>query len=223
MSRFLTRRAVIVAGGTAALASPFAAPLPAMAQAAPPAPQITGFRSARFDMTEAQVRKAIDDDFKLKGAQVAKQYNKLERTNLLGIKVPDLIPDTGLAQVNYKLGYKSKKLTQVDLIWGPPIDPKVTPQAMNSVIVNLRQYWQDRGFPKDKMIVNAATQQPNIVLLFRGEDARGRVVALIGQFKVDGAAEAGKRLLSDQPEAVILSYILDSKAPDVYRIEPGKF
>lgn len=218
-----SRRALIVAAGTAALASPFAAPGAVMAQTAPAAPQITGFRSARFDMTEEQVRKAIDDDFKQKGAQVAKQFNKVERTNLLSVKVADLIPDTGIAQVNYKLGYKSKKLIQVDVIWGPPIDPKVTPQSMSSVIVNLRQYWQDRGFPKDKMVVNAATAQPNIVLLFRGEDARGRVVALIGQFKLDSAAEAGKQLLSDQPEAVILSYILDSKAPDIYRIEPGKF
>ena len=70
---------------------------------------------------------------------------------------------------------------------------------------------------------NATTPQPNILLMFRGEDDMGRVVALLGQFNLDPKAEKGKQLKTDEPQAVILSYVLDPKAPDIFKIEKGKF
>jgi len=185
--------------------------------------QVDGFRSARFDMTEEQVRLAIAADFKVPAAQIVRQMNKVDRTTILSIKVPELLPDSGIAQVNYKLGFKNKKLVQVDVIWGAAVDPKVTPASLTAIVINLRQYLQERGFPKEKVLVNATTQQPNILLMFRGEDEKGRVVALLGQFKYDPKAEQGKQLKTDEPQAVILSYVLDPKNPDIFRIEKGKF
>jgi hypothetical protein len=174
-------------------------------------------------MTEDQVRAAIAADFKIAAVQIAKQVNKVDRTTILSIKVPDLLPDSGMAQINYKFGFKHKKLMQVDVIWGAAVDPKVTPASLTAIIINMRQYLQERGFPKDKVVVNATTQQPNILLMFRGEDEKGRVVALLGQFKYDPKAERGKQLKGDEPQAVILSYVLNPKAPDIFRIEKGKF
>ncbi|MGH7004174.1 MAG: hypothetical protein ACREIP_09525 [Alphaproteobacteria bacterium] len=194
---------------------------PAAAQAE--SPEVEGFRSARFDMTEEQLRAAIAADFKISPVQILKQVHKADRTTILSIKVPDLLPESGIAQVNYKLGYKSKRLIQVDVIFGTAVDSKVTPQGLSVVLVNLRQYLQERGFDKEKVVVNAATPQPNIALVFRAQDEKGRVVALLGQFKVDPKAEKGKQLLLDQPEAVIVSYVLDAKSPDVFKIEKGKF
>jgi len=184
---------------------------------------VDGFRSARFEMTEDQVRASIAADFKLPPAQIQKQLNKVDRTTILSVKVADLLPESGIAQINYKLGYASKKLIQVDVIWGTGVDPKVTQQSLGIVIVNLRQYLQERGFDKEKVVMNAATPQANIALLFRAQDEKGRVVALLGQFKIDPKAEKGKQLLIDQPEAVIMSYVLDPKNPDVFKIEKGKF
>jgi len=193
------------------------------APAAAETASVDGFRSARFDMTEEQLRAAIAADFKISPVQILKQVHKVDRTTILSIKVPDLLPESGTAQVNYKLGYKSKKLIQIDVIWGAAVDPKVTPQSLGIVIVNLRQYLQERGFDKEKVLLNATTPQANIVLLFRAQDDKSRVVALLGQFKLDAKAEKGKQLLLDQPEAVIVSYVLDPKAPDVFKIEKGKF
>ena len=99
------------------------------AAAAEPA-AVEGFRSARFDMTEEQLRAAIAADFKISPVQIVKQVHKADRTTILSIKVPDLLPESGVAQINYKLGYKSKKLIQVDVIFGAAVDPKVTPQAL---------------------------------------------------------------------------------------------
>lgn len=184
---------------------------------------VDGFRSARFEMTEEQVRQSIAADFKIPPAQIAKQLNKVDRTTILSIKVPDLLPESGVAQINYKLGYASKKLIQVDVIWGTAIDAKATAQGLSIVIVNLRNYLQERGYDKEKIVVNQATPQANIALLFRAQDDKGRVVAMLGQFKIDPKAEKGKQLLLDQPEAVIMSYVLDPRSPDVFKIEKGKF
>ena len=199
--------------------SAIAAAPPSRAQTA----EVDGFRSAKFDMTEDQVRQAIAADFKVSPLQIVKQVNKVDRTTILTVKVADLLPDSGSSQVQYKFGFKNKKLMQVDVIWGTAIDPKTTAQGLSAVLINLRQYLQERGFEKDKVVVNATTAQPNIVLLFRAEDAKGRVVALLGQFKLDLKAEKGKQLKSDEPEAVILSYVLDAKNPDIFKIEKGKF
>jgi hypothetical protein len=81
---------------------------------------------------------------------------------------------------------------QVGVIWDAAIDPKTTAPALSAVLINLRQYLHERGFDKEKVVVNATTAQPNIVLLFRAEDANGGVMALLGQFKLDLEAEKGK-------------------------------
>lgn len=185
--------------------------------------QVEGFRSAHFDMTEDQVRQAIVADFKVQPQTILKQVNKVDRTTILSVRVPDLLPESGIAQVNYKLGYKNKKLIQVDVIWGAAIDPKVTPASLTAVLINLRQYLQERGFAKEKTVVNATTPQANILLVFRAEDDAGRVVALLGQFNLDPKAEKDKQLKTDEPQAVILSYVLSPKAPDIFKIEKGKF
>lgn len=203
----------------AVIAAGLGAGAPAFAETA----LVEGFRSARFDMTEDQVKQAIAADFKIQPQAVLKQVNKVDRTTILSVRVPDLLPESGTAQVNYKLGFKTKKLIQVDVIWGPAIDPKVTPTALTAVLINLRQYLQERGFAKEKTVMNATTPQPSILLMFRAEDEKGRVVALLGQFKFDPKAEKEKQLKTDEPLAVILSYVLDPKAPDIYRIERGKF
>ena len=192
---------------------------PAMAEDA----KVEGFRSAHFDMTEDQVRQAIAADFKIQPQHILKQVNKVDRTTILSIKVPELLPDSGIAQINYKLGYKNKKLIQIDVIWGPAIDAKVTPPGLTAVLINMRQYLQGRGFAKEKTVLNATTAQANILLMFRGEDDAGRIVALLGQFKYDPKAEKDKQLKTDEPQAVILSYVLNPKEPDVFRIERGKF
>ena len=193
--------------------------LPARAETA----QVAGFRSAQFDMTEDEVKKAIAADFKIQPQNVLRQVNKVDRTTILSVRVADLLPDSGTAQVNYKLGFKNKKLIQVDVIWGPAVDAKVTPAALTAILINLRQYLQERGFAKEKTVLNATTPQPNILLMFRAKDENGRVVALLGQFKFDPKAEKEKQLKTDEPLAVILSYVLDAKAPDIFKIEKGKF
>ncbi len=189
--------------------------------AAQNAATVEGFRSARFQMTEEQVRKAIDTDFK--GAKIEKRADAAARTQILSIRVPDLIPDRGIAQINYTFGHKSHKLIQIDVIWNKSIDPKITSVSLTAVGANLRQTMIERGFKKEKTIVNATTDRPDVIIFFRGEDDEGRVAAIVGRFKYDAKAEEGKRVKVDEPQSVVVSYILNAKTPDVFKLERGKF
>ena len=184
--------------------------------------EITGFRSAMFAMTEAQVRAAIERDFKPAG-KIVEHKNETTRTPILSVRIQDLIPERGVAQIDYVFGYKSKRLIQVNVVWSVAIDPKITSEMLRAVIGNLAQTLRDKGFPKDKVVVNAATRAPNVVLVFRGQDSKGRVVALVANFKYDPKAEPSKRVHYNEPQAAILSYIANPKSPDVFRLPPGKF
>src|SRR5690606_32650962 len=62
---------------------------------------VDGFRSAKFGMTEAEVRDAISTDFGISGDDVIEGENTAERTRLLTVSVPDLLPEGGVAQVAY--------------------------------------------------------------------------------------------------------------------------
>src|SRR5690606_23540966 len=90
-----------------------AAPLPAAAQSvsagtdpgaeaalnATPA-VVDGFRSAKFGMTQDDVLEAIEADFDLSGDAVVAGENRAERTRLLTVMVPELLPEGGTAQVS---------------------------------------------------------------------------------------------------------------------------
>jgi hypothetical protein len=98
----------VVTGGVAysqtknmAPAKPVAQPIaPIPAPAAPGGPSIAtpgtavvdGFRSAKFGMSDTQVKAAITKDFGIKADAISEQPNPAERTTVLAVKVPDLLP-----------------------------------------------------------------------------------------------------------------------------------
>src|SRR5712671_2314720 len=78
-----------------------------------PTVEVTGFRSAKFGMSEADVRAAIVKDFGVKPEAIRAETNASEQTLVLLIKAPDVLPGGGSAEVSYVLGFKSKTLIQV--------------------------------------------------------------------------------------------------------------
>src|SRR5579863_130277 len=90
---------------------------PASAETAKPAAAaaIDGFRDAHFGMTEVELRRAIQADFPK--AAVAAAINPTEKTTTLSLTAGGLLPDTGPARISYILGYRSKRLIQVNIVW----------------------------------------------------------------------------------------------------------
>lgn len=204
---------------------------PAMAQnpapATPPAAgqpakqvKVEGFRNARFGMDEAQIRAAIGKDFKLSGDAIQRVEDPTERTTALIVKVNDLLPETGPAVVAYIMGYKSKKLFRINVIWGQEIGSPAKPDQIVAGANALRNYLVDQGYRKEGLVLNQPLGNEN-VLVFQGTDLQGRLTELVLGVT---STPSGKK---DVPPTVSgasmrLSYVEKPAEPDIYRV-PGGF
>jgi hypothetical protein len=139
----------------------------------PPA-QIDGFRQARFGMSEEQVRQAIRKDFPAAAAKLTNAVHPTEKTTVLSLSVTDLLPHTGNAHISYILGYHSKKLGQVNIVWtsdgNTPGDETVV-----GIANSLRDYFISENFKPDSVVTNNQLAA-NKILVFRGSDEQNRTV-----------------------------------------------
>lgn len=208
-----------------AAASPESAPAaatptePAPAPAAPPI-SIEGFRSAHFGMTEAEVRKAIETDFKLSGSTVRTGENAVERTHMLSVTVPDLVPDSGKAVIDYVLGYKSHSLIEVNVTWSTAADPANKPATLVHTGGTLQAYFQSEAFPAGQTAVNAVLAN-GALLMFRGIDPAGHTVVLVLSGPVHQDPKEHKAQMT--PAVLSLVYAVDPAHPDVFRLQKGAF
>jgi len=180
--------------------------------------KVEGFRSAKFGMSEAEVKHAIATDFGIKGNGVREQPNSGERTKALVVKVPDLLQGGGTADVSYIFGYHTKKLIQVSVSWSKATDNKMTPEQLFSNSSVLRAHFMSEGFKRETIATNMPISGG--LLIFRGSDAKDHTTMLILQGTFT-QGEHNQRILT--PASLLLFYVEDAKAPDVYRLPPGSF
>jgi hypothetical protein len=199
-----------------------------VAAADPPAPapearpqalvvDVTGFRSAHFGMTEAEVRAAINTDFGVKAAAIRAEDQPVDKTRVLTIKVPDVIPQGGVAEISYVLGFKSHKLIQIMLTWSKAIDESLKPETLIGDAQLLTTYFQERGYKPDSIAMN--TPVAGGIIMFRGKDAHDRTTLLL----LRGTTAEVKDQRVFTPSSLSSLYIEDAQHPDVYRLTPGQF
>lgn len=214
-----------LAAGPAAAAPRDTAAARTAAEAAPARPAeaaaVAGFRSARFGMSEAEVRQAIVRDFGLPADAIERTVNPLEKTASLVVTVDEVLPDSGPAQLAYIHGYESKALIQVNIIWGAPARPEADAQSLIATGNILKNYFAQQGFAQDRVMTDVAMEDGSVIL-FRGADDQGRTILL--HLKAakpaggDGADAAPLRASS-----LWLSYIANPVRPDIFRVEQGAF
>lgn len=189
-------------------------------QAAPDIAEVDGFRSAKFGMSEKQVLNAIFKDFKVKTKDIKREINSQELTTGLVIDVDDLLRDGMRVRIAYLLGYKSKKLMQVNLFWGNPVEAKPDAKAVVKAANTLRNVLARKGFHKDKLVMNARLEDGS-VLVFRGTDDKGRMVLLLLS---DPQSNKDKKPDKEQVKLSLrLMYMENPRTPDVFRIKDGDF
>jgi len=181
--------------------------------------KLLGFRSAQFGMDESAVRAAIVKDFGVPASAIHKTQNLGDRTDLLTVRVPDGLPGGGTSDVAYAFGYTSKKLTQVSVIWSQGTDKAITPERLLANGEALKNYFEAAGYDPKSIATNAVVSSG--ILLFRGTDAEGHTTAMM----LHGSAAAGrdKGTQTFVPNALLLFYLADPKAPDVFKIHAGRF
>jgi hypothetical protein len=214
-------------GGLSAQPAPPAGGTPAAPNAAEVKPyQVEGFRSAKFGMDEAAVKRAIQADFNVKDSAISKEVNPVDRTTILTITAKDVLPEISVARIRYIIGYSQKKLFQVVLMWGAGAS-ETTP-ANTSVLggaQELLNYFVGQSFKPESRIVNA--QLPDgTALLFQGVDEKGRVV----QLQYGTVPEPPRKGETPDPAKTPpripygrLVYVEDPKNLDIFRIKPGQF
>jgi hypothetical protein len=165
------------------------------------------------------VRSAIAAEFKIPAGAITATENQLQRTTVLGIQIPDLVPQGGIAAISYVFGYQSHRLMEVNILWSPEIDPNTTPHMLYQNGVTLQQYFAGENFPADRSTGNIAT--PNGVLLFRATDAGGNAVLLILSGTVTKNPKDNATELN--PTTLTLAYAADPLHPDVFQLPKGSF
>jgi hypothetical protein len=186
--------------------------------------QVEGFRSARWGMTEAQVKAAIQKDFNIPVDKEQIEENSSERTTVLSVTVNDLLEGAGKARISYILGYTTKKLIQVNIIWGTTIDPQVKPDRIVAAANQLRTLFLNSGYDRETVASNVATTDGSITV-FQGQDSDKHLTLL--RLVSTPAPVPPKQRSKAEPAGptvvLLLSYLLDARNPDVYRLKKGQF
>ena len=187
--------------------------------------EVTGFRGAHFGMTEQELRAAVVKDFALKPADITSSVNPVEGTTVLTAKVASLEPGPGPAAIAYILGHSSKKLIQINVIWGEQNAVGRDSNAMIAAGERLARYFAGYAWNKDTTRAGVPVG-PNTVVLFSGEDGRTGAVRLI----LDGVKyqmqKDGKDATSPDPKGpprILINYIANRDNPDVATIPKGQF
>ncbi|HZK90666.1 MAG TPA: hypothetical protein VFC56_11010 [Stellaceae bacterium] len=215
--------AALLLASTAFAQSAPAPPTDQPAQQAAPEARVDGFRSAKWGMSDAQVKEAIRKDFNITPDKMKSEENLAERTSVLTITVPDLLESTGAARVSYIFGYAAKKLIQVNVLWGGAVDPQASPEKIVAAANELRQLFVDSGYQPDTVVTNAKMPDGS-VLVFKGQDADKHTTLLrLAAGTMTPAPAKGEKPKPVEAAALSLSYILDAANPDIYRLKKGLF
>ena len=181
------------------------------------AAKIDGFRAAQFGMTEKAILKSIYNDFKISKSKIQRRIHPNEKTVSFNIQVQDLLPNSGLANLFYVFGFKTKRLIQVNILWSRAIDNQLHPKKMVDTANQLRAHFLNQGFQKEGLAVNTKMSDGS-VLVFRGLDTRGKMVVLL---LVNPPAQEGQH--PNRNINLRLSYIANPDSPDIYKIKKNDF
>ena len=169
-------------------------------------------------MNEGDVRSAIVKDLGVKPEAIHSEENKNEQTHVLLVKAPDVLPGGGTSEVSYVFGFKTKKLIQVGISWSKATDDKMTPDQLFSNSTVLRTHFMSQGYKPDTVATNMPINGG--ILMFRGSDDKDHTTMLILQGTI-APGDNNQKVLT--PATLLLFYVADAKAPDVYRLPPGSF
>ena len=76
------------------------------------------------------MKKAIQQDFFILDEKIDTITHPTEQTQSLGITIKKLLPISGKSQVVYVFDFRSKRLIQVNILVGHPVDADITPQQV---------------------------------------------------------------------------------------------
>jgi len=178
---------------------------------------IDGFRSAKFGMRMDEVKQAILKDFGIFDSKIDAISHPTEQTQSLGVSIDQLLPKSGKSRVVYVFGYKSKRLMQVNILMGHPVDTNLTPQQVVDSGNLLGNHFFKKRYQEDGLVAHARLNDGS-VLIFRGKDQKGHMALL--RLSNPQPKEGNKE---DLKITLTLSYIEKPEQPDAFQLKESDF
>jgi hypothetical protein len=178
---------------------------------------IDGFRSAKFGMRIDEVKQAILRDFGISDSKIDAISHPTEQTQSLGISIDKLLPQSGKSRAVYVFGYKSKRLMQVNILMGHPVDTNITPQQVVNSGNLLGNHFFKKRYQEDGLVAHARLNDGS-VLIFRGKDQKGHMALL--RLSNPQPKEGNKE---DLKITLTLSYIEKPEQPDAFQLKGDDF
>jgi len=178
---------------------------------------IDGFRSAKFGMRIDEVKQAILRDFGISDSKIDAISHPTEQTQSLGISIDKLLPQSGKSRAVYVFGYKSKRLMQVNILMGHPVDTNITPQQVVDSGNLLGNHFFKKRYQEDGLVAHARLNDGS-VLIFRGKDQKGHMALL--RLSNPQPNEGNKE---DLKITLSLSYIEKPEQPDAFQLKEDDF
>jgi hypothetical protein len=188
--------------------------------------RIEGYRSARWGMTEAEVRAVIRKDFGLAESAIQIAENPAERTKALVIQIPELAPAPTPAMVSYIFGATSRRLMHVNVVWADAAPTAERRREFAAAGLQLSEYF--RTLPVQPRLAGpGGALSDRAVLMFVATDAQGAALEVAAEgIEFQVLARDGKSTNSSAPSgpvALRVSYIANALTPDVSVLKPGSF
>jgi hypothetical protein len=208
----------------AALACALALSVPARAQvptasaaSAPAAPyRVTGFRSAKFGMTEPEVRAAIAHDFRFGDGALTASDDPAKRMHVLALHLSHLAPAPGVVNLSYVFDAASHRLIHVDVAWTTGDHPSDLERSqMAGAGVSLAHYFRALTWQPGRVTAGAMPRTTTFVF-FDGVDPNEAAVDL----RASGVriTEPGSAPIEPTGPAVLrLAYVESVKDVDMAR------
>lgn len=128
---------------------------------------LEGFRSAKFGMNKNQVITAIKTDFGVEDADIIRDVNMDQGTDVLAVEQPGLSVFNGPTTIAYMFGHKTKKLIRVTVtIRGEATQDSDKVFFLNAAVNKLVPHFKQKDLSNYKVVGNVAVPKENAVLLF---------------------------------------------------------
>lgn len=187
---------------------------------------VDGFRSARFGMSEAEVRAAVAKDFKIDPLDVQRVENPADGTTGLVARLSKLDPAPGPATLTYVFGAHSKRLVQVNVVWLSQGD-EAQKNRLDYIgaAQRLANYFIKHRW-RGNTVLTGVRIGPDSMVAFIGKDEQGRAVEVrldgVPLFKDTSGEPVNPGALLG-PVRLRLSYASETEKPDVKTIPKGAF
>ncbi len=185
--------------------------------------RITGYNSAKFGFSKSQVLKSIEKDFNIPKSKVAVFTHPDEKTTVLSIELKSLDPMPAGAIISYVLGYKTKKLTQINIVWRSRNAKELDQLKFIDASFDLVKYYTKFDLAPYK-VVRAGVISSGIILLGlikKNSNIASALEMTLSNVKVfsgqDRSLKIAPNRTNKRPIVLKISYIYNLRVLDVFK------